>query len=340
MDKLISIIIPCYNVEKYIDRCIRSLVRQTIGVDKLELILVDDASIDNTWGRMKVWEKRFTDSVILIKLTENMRQGGARNAGLLYASAPYIGFVDSDDWVEETMYEKLYKKIEEYSCDIVSCLFQRDRGMGEIYPKIKKDDIYRKILSNDDKKAFFMSGLPGGIVSKLYKSELICNSNIKFPEHLTYEDNYWMPFVMLHVQSYYILQETLYHYFVNTDSTILKKNTMHHLDRMKIETMKLSEYRKRNVFDLYKEEIEFKFLKLYYLNTMNILLLRFDSFPDGIFEELKETVHRLFPDYKKNSYLSSLHEMEQAVLMTLEKDYDNEGLNGLAKRYKKLYNVI
>ncbi len=103
MDKLISIIIPCYNVQSYIDRCFQSLLAQTIDFDRLEIILVDDCSTDATWEKLTAIEAAYPESVMIIHCDENGHQGTARNIGLTYASAPYIGFVDSDDWIEPDM---------------------------------------------------------------------------------------------------------------------------------------------------------------------------------------------------------------------------------------------
>lgn len=99
MKPLISIIIPCYNTAQYLDQCFMSLEQQTIGLESLQIILVDDASTDNgiTWKYIRAFEKRREEQVIAIHLNENVSQGGARNIGLLYAEADYVGFVDSDD---------------------------------------------------------------------------------------------------------------------------------------------------------------------------------------------------------------------------------------------------
>ena len=103
----ISIIIACYNVEKYLMRCFESLEKQTIGMENMELIFVDDASTDHTWDMIQTIENQYPQNVVAIHCDENGRQGKARNIGMSYAAADYIGFVDSDDWVEANMYEIL-----------------------------------------------------------------------------------------------------------------------------------------------------------------------------------------------------------------------------------------
>lgn len=98
-----------------------SLVGQSIGIDNLELIFVNDASTDDgqTWNMLNEIEKAYPESIIIIDLPHNRRQGGARNEGLKYASGEYIAFVDADDWVEAELFEKTYSRAKEKDADIV-----------------------------------------------------------------------------------------------------------------------------------------------------------------------------------------------------------------------------
>ena len=105
--KKLSIVVPCYNVEKYIDRCVNSLVNQTLSHTEYEIILVDDASADDTWKHITDWEQRFPELIMAIHCDENGKMGKARNIGVSYASGEYIGYTDSDDWVEPDMYKTL-----------------------------------------------------------------------------------------------------------------------------------------------------------------------------------------------------------------------------------------
>lgn len=113
---MVSIIVPCYQVEKYIRRCVDSIINQSIGFENIELILVDDASTDGTLEILRKYEKMYP-GIIVIECEKNGRQGTARNIGLQYATGKYIGFVDADDWIEPDMYEHMYLIAEEYSVD-------------------------------------------------------------------------------------------------------------------------------------------------------------------------------------------------------------------------------
>ena len=121
--KKISIIIPCYNSEKYIEECFNSIRNQTIGLQNIQVIFVNDASTDRTLEYLRGYEMEFPESVKVINLTINHRQGGARNQGLSHAVGEYVLFLDSDDWLDVTMCEKTYNKMIEYDVDILQFSF-------------------------------------------------------------------------------------------------------------------------------------------------------------------------------------------------------------------------
>ncbi len=338
--KKISIIVPCYNVERYIDRCVKSLVNQTIGIENLELIFVDDASTDGTVACLKRWEERYPDSILLICCSENHKQGAARNTGLCYASAEYIGYVDSDDWVDPTMYAKMYAEVEQFHPDVVSVLYTRDRQDGQIEMRAdrkKNGERFVKICTQADRELFLQEGLTGGVWSGIYRRELLqAEEGLFFPEDLRYEDNYWASVLQMALSSYYIINEHLYHYMINESSTIMEQNAMHHLDRLVIELMKIEEYKRRGVFERYHDWIEFRFLRMYFINTIRILFVRFDQIPYDIVYAMQQQVLELFPEYEKNPYLDTLPQLQSELLKIVGAALDEQRIDILANAYRKV----
>ena len=337
MKPKISIILPCYNVEKYIERCIRSLVEQSIGLENLELIFVNDASTDSTLSILLEFEKKYSNNMLVVDLPENCRQGGARNVGMNYASADYIGFVDSDDWIEHSMYEKLYSKIQKYSCDVVSCRYFTEHADGKSIGNAQGEDYFIKSTTEiKDKQKYWRLDI-GGVWNSLYRKSIIIDNQVFFPEKLTYEDNYWTSIIRFYVKSFYKLEENLYHYCLNPGSTTNSVNSMHHLDRLKIEMMKLDTYKELGVFDTYHDEIELDFLNMFYVNTLHILFIRFDVIPINIIFYMVKCVLDIFPNYKNNSNFienpSSYHEF----LDLLKMDLNEEEWNLVANEYRKIY---
>ena len=117
MGAKVSVIVPVYNAAKTLAPCLGNLVHQTLP--GLELILVNDASTDGSDTILAACEQQFPENIILINLEENLGPGGARNVGLSYASGEYIGFVDSDDLADPTMFETLYAHAKEGNYDMV-----------------------------------------------------------------------------------------------------------------------------------------------------------------------------------------------------------------------------
>lgn len=344
MDKLISIIIPCYNVEKYIDRCFDSLLHQTIGFEKLEIIMVDDCSTDHTWDKLTAIEAKYPESVMIIHCDENGRQGRARNIGIQYASAPYVGFVDSDDWVEPDMYEKLYQKMEAYECDIIICQFWRDTACygQEPAPKLTGEaDRILKIDSVEKRKILIACKSIGYVVwDKLYTREFLLHNNIFFPERLAYEDHFFSTLLHFYVTRVYILEERLYHYCVNPASTVLSRNAAHHFDVLTVDKMMWEECEKRGFMTVYRKELEFQFLTLCYLLALKAISLRLTESPYDFFLELKKETIKRVPNYHNNPYIKDyLTEMNQMLLQLLELPISEQDLNAVCDSIRLKYNA-
>lgn len=208
--KKISVIIPCYNVERWIDRCMTSIIRQTIGMEPLEVICIDDASTDNTWKKLQKYERRFPENVVLICQKENQKQGTARNIGLRYASADWVAFVDADDWLEPDYFEILYEAVREYGCDVVSCSMGVDSSelLSYFSEKEREERADHYALSNTierKKDLLIHRQLGDGPCAKIIRKALLEEYQIGFPERLAYEDSYWITLLHMYVDRAYVI---------------------------------------------------------------------------------------------------------------------------------------
>lgn len=321
----ISIIIPCHNVEKYILRCFDSLKAQTIGLSELQLIFVDDASTDHTWEILQEIEHQAPQSVCVVKLPQNLRQGGARNVGLDYATGSYIGFVDADDWVEPDMYECLYTAITGDDSDLAFCRHVRDNGKGsllldESQKNTSKKNRKLRILTDDQRTDFIVSNVIGyGVWDKLFRKDFLIDNRILFPENLTYEDIYFGSLIYLYAKRISIVERRLYHYYINDSSTVLGRNQVHHKDIFEINYMKWDTYEQRGFLDKYREALEFDFIMSYYMAGFKILALRFDEIPYDDFMRLKKGTLERVPDFEKNTYCHShITEIYKILLQLLK----------------------
>lgn len=186
MEKKVSVIIPCYNIEAYIDRCLASLEKQKIPMEELEIILVDDHSTDGTWEKLQIFEAKYPESVLIIHNDVNIRQGAIRNMALAYATAPYIAFIDGDDWVSDDYLYSLYEKAVSYDCDLVLCNAYRDFGDGRKI-EIRKPELqtsrYIVIDTEERRKKCIVNDITECKAwAKLIRKEYLLENEIYFPE--------------------------------------------------------------------------------------------------------------------------------------------------------------
>lgn len=204
---IVSIIIPVYNTQAYLEKCIQSVVNQTYK--DLEIILVDDGSTDSSLEICKKWKE--IDSRVIVLHKENGGQGSARNMALDIASGNYIGFVDSDDWIESNMYENLLSNLLTYDADISCC---KGTTVHDLDNTIK---VYRQ---PEIMLAHQMLEIKQSPCDKLYRSELF--SNIRFPESRAYEDCATIYKLLDKAHVVVDQKSAYYHYEIRNNSTMTK----------------------------------------------------------------------------------------------------------------------
>ncbi len=302
----ISIIVPCYNVAPYIDRCLTSIVNQTLDLRFFQIICVDDASTDDTWQHLQEWEQKYPDNIILVHCEVNGRQGTARNIGMQYCDTPWVSFIDSDDWIEPDYYETMFAIALQCNCDVVSCDCLRDPSPTLTYADNRTNGRESGLIIIDSvskRKSFIVKeNISLSAPCKLIRTSLLTDHQIVFPENLAYEDIFWGSLLILYANSVYVLEQYLYHYFVNPTSTILTKNADYHVDILTISLMEWQEWRRRGFFSDYKDELEFLFLNSCYFIFMRAITMRYDTPPFSLFLLCKTLVTEHIPDYHKNPY--------------------------------------
>lgn len=209
---MISIIVPVYNVEKYLNRCVDSIINQTYK--NLEIILVDDGSTDNSGLLCDILRK--SDARIKVIHKENGGLSSARNAGIAIAAGEYIGFVDSDDWIDIDMYECLISAIEETKSEVAVTGICRiyDNGYFKNQYTKKHTEVYRgiEIVAEYLKQNSFSTAA----CDKLYRRELF--SNRSFPEGKLYEDAPVIYDILKNINKIVCIGKPQYKYFQRADS--------------------------------------------------------------------------------------------------------------------------
>ena len=219
----ISVIIPVYNVERFLKKCLESVINQTLS--DLEIICINDGSTDKSLSILNSFAQK--DNRIIVINQDNQGQSCARNAGLSIATGKYIGFVDSDDWIDLDFYEKLYKAAKKYDADIAAAGIKRLRPYKWKYHLKIKNEEYTE---NTDQK-FLLCDVPDKcyVVNKIYKTSELKKYNIIFEPHVFFEDRCFTAELLVKLKGLVTVPNTYYNYWTNNKSTVKtkspKKNT-------------------------------------------------------------------------------------------------------------------
>ncbi|MBR2786956.1 MAG: glycosyltransferase [Clostridia bacterium] len=246
---LISIVVPIYNVEEYLKRCVDTIINQTYK--NLEIILVDDGAKDNSG---KICDEYINkDNRIKVIHKENGGLSDARNVGLENANGEYIAFIDSDDYISKDFIEKLYNLCIEKNAEIAQCSYQRvyDNKNSE------ENNTEIKTVTMDGNEAIlklFASKNSEYTVAwnKLYKTSLF-DTGIRYPKGMLHEDEATTYKLFYKAKNIVVTNEELYYYYIRKNSITNKKYTLQRLDFIKELEEQLEFFKTRNEENLYKE---------------------------------------------------------------------------------------
>ena len=270
----VSVVVPAYNVEKYIKKSLDSILNQTLR--ELEIICVNDGSTDNTKKILEEYAEK--DNRIKIINKENGGLSSARNVGMQVAIGEYLGFVDSDDWIEPQMYEKLYEKAKADNSEMVICsVYKYDDKAKQVVNDDKyytlgyfPDEYFKSPFNHNETKDFLLQ-IPVMAWNKIYKRDFIEQKGAQFPEGFIFEDGPFFFLIYFDMKRVSLVREQLYYYRVNRPHSIIDKGGKNYVDIIHItellykEMVKLPYYEKiRNYF--FKEKFNDA---LYRYRTMN-----------------------------------------------------------------------
>lgn len=256
----VSITVPVYNVEKYLEKCLDSLIGQTLK--DIEIICINDGSTDNSLSILEKYAKK--DSRIKIINQENQGIANTRNKSIKLAQGEYIGFVDSDDWVSCDFFEKLYNAALKYEADIAAAGIIRATDKHEkMFLEFKKETV----TNNTDKK-FEICDIPDKsyVCNKIYKLSKIRYFGLKFKNDVTYEDIIFTPEAVHKLGTLVTVPDTYYFYYKRQGSiTNTKSNKNNHSYAVEI----ANKYFKENNID-----IEFHRTKICRFKICNLTIFK------------------------------------------------------------------
>ncbi len=296
MEKKISIVIAAYNVEGYIRRCLDSLVNQTF--QNIEIIVVNDGSTDRTEEIIQEYVEQYPERVFL-HTKKNEGQGVARNTGLAIASGEYIGFVDSDDFVDSRMYELLYREAEEKECDLVTCgYYGCDDETGEItvYQTGYRGEFDQSIYENP-KILRVNSPYPW---NKLYKRELLERSGFQFAKGIIFEDLCAVFPLFLHAKKVGRVHEKLYYYIRGRKGGTISTFDERHAQIIDSLHIMNEAFRVEGKFEEFYDILLFFNIRHIYARFHEMEQYRDESFKDVFQERAFRHLDQYFPGWRES----------------------------------------
>lgn len=285
----VSLIIPVYNVEDYIEKCLNSVVNQTLK--DMEVIIVNDGSKDSSKQKIEKYLKKYPGIKYLEK--ENGGLSDARNYGMQYATGEYIAFLDSDDYVEETMYEEMYNVAQKEAADMVECNFIWE------YPDKKREDIGAVYNSKREmiEKARVVAW------NKLIKRELLEKTGVKFPIGLRYEDVEFFYKLVPYLEKVSFVKKCFVHY-IQRGNSIANTQNIRTKEIFTVLQNVISYYRENGFYDEYKDELEFIYVRFLLCSSLKRMCkIQNKEERNLALDETWNNITLNFPNWRKNPIL-------------------------------------
>ena len=311
----ISIIVPVYNMEKYVARCLDSLCRQTY--ENVEILCVDDGSTDGSAAILEAYKKQ--DRRICVFQQANGGLSVARNTGLQHAVGKYVMFCDSDDWFEPDMCQKMYTCMTDTQADAVVCntIFEEEtpHQPGESSRRVNKKYYNRdtsEMIKINRKNRFNINVM---MFNKIFRRDIIVQNNIVFPKGCTHEDDAFWYMYSFYAKNVYMLACPLYHYLLRQNSIMgqyFSGTSKTYQDRIKISDVVCAFLKEKNLLNKHRKDM----LLIYKCQLMHILPFFSDTEQQKMIKSVNANIKKNIPG---NAQLL-LSESRQNIVIAGPKD--------------------
>lgn len=296
---LISVIVPIYNVEQYLERCVETILNQTYT--NLEIILVNDGALDNSPQICDAYAMK--DKRIKVIHKKNGGLSDARNTGILHSTGEYLSFIDSDDYIDTKLYEQFILRLNECSDELDLYIFNvsREKEQGWIDCNTVKDVYYTQSKRDVLEKFFLFTGVDAYACNKIYRKQLFYS--IQFPVGKLYEDIFTIPQIVDSCNNTICIDPYIgYFYFLNNTSIVRSRFTVKQLDniyqRFLLKSFIVEKY--PDLYDLALNKVVDGFLSTgYKLSISNRDSIFFESK-----REIENMINKYFLEILKNSHIS------------------------------------
>ena len=302
----VSIIVPVYNVENYIEKCLETLVNQTLK--DIEILVVNDGSTDKSIDIINKYKEKYPEKIIYLE-KENGGLSDARNFAIPYAKGEYIAFLDSDDYVETNIYEKMYELAKRENSDMVECDFYWK------YPDKKKEDI-GEIYSN---KKEMIEKVRVVAWNKLIKREILEKTKILFPKGYRYEDVEFTYKLIPYLEKVSFLKMAGI-YYIQRENSISNSQNMKNKEIFDVLENVLKFYKEKGLYEKYKEELEYIYVRYAFCSSfLRIIKIEDEEIREKLLKLTWENVNNKFPKWKKNNILKRNNSKKDKYLKSISK---------------------
>ena len=292
----VSVIIPVYNTEDYLKECIESLVNQTLR--EIEILIVNDGSTDSSLEIMKEFKNKYPN-IIKIFDKVNGGQASARNYALPFAQGEYLGFVDSDDWVDSTMYEEMYEKAEKEDADIVICDMEDhfpDRTV--CYPSSRFENKFKVTPS---------------ACNKLFKRSLVKED--VFPVGLWYEDFEFTTMQLMKTDCISVIHKGLYHCHCREVSTMYNNNSEKNQDILVVLEHLVEYVEKNGWYEKYKNVLEYLYIDHVLITSINRVQKQTNEKKKIVINNLRKEVLKKYNSFYKDDAFREMPKKRQIIAL-------------------------
>ena len=302
----VSVIVPFYNVEGYIEKCLDTLVNQTLK--DIEIILVNDGSTDRSIEIVNKFIRRYPEKIVYLE-KENGGLSDARNYAIPYAKGEYIAFLDSDDYVEKDMYEEMYNLAKKEESDMVECDFYWE------YPDKQKEDV--GAIYHGKKE--MIEKIRVVAWNKLIKKEILEKSQVRFPKGYRYEDTEFTYKLIPYIEKVSFLKKPCIHY-VQRDGSISNSQNERTKEIFDVLDHVIEYYKEKDIYEKYQKELEYIYVRYAFCSSLlRIVKIKDDNLQEKLLNLTWDNVNTKFPNWKNNEILKKGKGLKNLYMKTINR---------------------
>lgn len=315
----VSVIVPIYNVEKYLNKCVDSLINQTL--EDIQIILVNDGSTDNSGNIAKEYAQNYNKKILYLE-KKNGGLSDARNYGIPYATGEFVAFLDSDDYIEKNAYEEMYKVARLDDSDYVECNFIWE------YPQKSKVDKQYPYKTKNEMLAFVR------VVAwnKLIKKQVIEKNNLQFPKGLRYEDVEFTYKLIPLLNRYSYIDKPFVHYVQRKNSIANNQNERNSEIFIVLDDV-IKYYKENGIYKEYEQELEYDYTRYLLCSSLKrICKIKDIKLRNKLIDDTWIKLNTNFPNWRYNNILKTVNIPKNRYMRTINKT--------TFKIYSKIFNKL